>query len=352
LSTNRKNYHLRIAAKQLTICIYEYRFLRIFPNMEYLLRYNILKVVHVAASSYESSSVAFIFLTHILSGSIFNEYKKIQTSTEGLGVPWFLFQGAADQLSRVRKIKNVYTVSRADLLAMDYPNLNPEIVPGSVLFPLLRFYNHHPEYRYYWLIEYDVRFSGNWRVLFSDFSGFEADFIAAHVRNYSEEPDWERWNISHPTQSIPLEDRLRCFHPVLRISNLALNFISSVYRQEWRGHSEVLLPTLLQQNGFSIQDFGGNGSFVPPGMKNKYYTDALPNRKGFLDTGSMRYRPSYARPGLERNKLYHPIKPRATRWKMQIRSFLTLLFGKQRAGKIVSILKSLSEKAHSSEDHS
>jgi hypothetical protein len=294
----------------------------------------------VAASPNGSSSVAFVFLAHFQSGSIYRNYRKIQASTEGLGSSWFLFQGDAAHSPNDRNIKNVHTVSRADLVAMGYPSLNPRIVPGSVLFPLLHFYINHPEYHYYWLIEYDVGFSGNWRTLFSDFSRIEADFITAHVRRYPDEPEWERWDLSHPSQAIPLEERLRSFNPFFRISNPALNFISSAYREGWHGHYEVLLPTLLQRNGFSILDFGGNGSFVPSWMTNKYYTDAQPNRKGFLDTGSMRYRPPYARPGPERNKLYHPIKPVAIRWKIQIRSYLDLLFGKQLAGKIVSFLKS------------
>ena len=63
------------------------------------------------------------------------------------------------------------------------------IMDGNFHFVLLDFYRQHPEYDYYWLIEYDVRFSGNWKTFFSFFHDKDEDFWAAHVEIKEDNPD-------------------------------------------------------------------------------------------------------------------------------------------------------------------
>jgi hypothetical protein len=82
-----------------------------------------------------------------------------------------------------------------------------------------------------------------------------------------------------------------------------------VLRRGWRGHHEVLTPTLLYQNGFRLRDFGGDGSFVAPGEINAVYT-SLGSSSGCLSVhGTLRFRPSRLSPGLKSGMLYHPVKP-------------------------------------------
>ncbi|MBI4731211.1 MAG: hypothetical protein HY781_03625 [Chloroflexi bacterium] len=292
----------------------------------------------------KSSSVAFIFLAHLSSREIFQEYKKIRASIKGLGIPWFLFQGDKNGLPKYRKFENLFIVDQEKLFSTGLPLHASRVVPGSSHFPLLQFYKTNPEYTDYWLVEYDVRFSGNWRLFFSELANIKADLIAAHIFHNKDEPDWPFWELTHPIHSIPLENRLRCFHPIYRISNAALSFIFSAQQDGWRGHSEVLLPTLLYQQGFSIADIGGTGEFVAPGLHNRFYTSSPPNRKGRLDSGTLRHRPVYTKPGRERNKLYHPVKPYPKKGKERLRAFLVFVFGKPLASQIIAFAKSFLEK--------
>jgi len=48
---------------------------------------------------------------------------------------------------------------------------------------------------------------------------------------------------------------------------------------------------------------------VRPEDRNRCYIDAPPNSKGALTSGTMRYRPAFAKVGWRRGKLYHPVKP-------------------------------------------
>jgi hypothetical protein len=288
-----------------------------------------------------SASPAFVFITHFWNLATLREFKKIERSVEGLGTAWFVFQGEREHLPKRPPIANLHTISREELLALDFPMPSAWILPGSSHFPLLHFYRTHPDYSAYWLIEYDVRYSGSWRSFFGDLEKIRADFMAAHICRYADEPDWPSWKLTHPTKSIAIEKRLRCFHPICRISKPALECIYRAHQEGWCGHDEVILPTLLQHNGFSLADFGGEGEFVLPGMQNKYYTASLPNREGRLESGTFRYRPLYDRPGQAKDKLYHPVKPQKIKWTNRVRKFLNSLFGETTTERTLLFLKSL-----------
>jgi hypothetical protein len=297
------------------------------------------------------NSSAFVFVAHILNRAIYREYEKIARAVQGLGTPWLVFQGEADQLPRRQQFGNLFVISRRDLKEMGYPMFAKKIYPGSNHFPFLNFYSSHPDYNDFWMIEYDVRFTGDWRDFFIGCAALRADFLSTHICRYQEESGWYHWNhLSHPNKSIPLESRLRCFHPVMRISNAAMGSLCADHRDGWYGHSEVLIPTLLQDKGFSLADFGGEGAFVSPGMQNKFYTSSLPNRKGSLESGTFRFRPSYARPGKERNKLYHPVKPLPMVFKEKTRTYLNLIVGKPRVERIIIFIKNMLDHSPSGDE--
>jgi len=182
---------------------------------------------------------------------------------------------------------------------MEYPLFARGIVPGSTHFPLLHFFSRHSDYDYYWLIEHDVRFSGDWRFFFEFFKNSNCDFLSTHIRHYSEKREWFWWkNMNHPRIFIPMEKRLRSFNPIYRISNAALRCVHASHCQGWRGHYEVLMPTLIYHGGFKLEDISGAGAFSPPNRINKFYTEAE----------TLRWRPIFRKVGAEMDKLYHPVK--------------------------------------------
>jgi hypothetical protein len=54
---------------------------------------------------------------------------------------------------------------------------------------------------------------------------------------------------------------------------------------------------------------GGKGRFGPSDLRENFYTESEANSIGLLDSGTMKYRPSFVTVGREKNKLYHPVKP-------------------------------------------
>lgn len=254
---------------------------------------------------------AFVLLSNNASENVLQEYSKIKKATETFGTCFLLYHQRENYLPDNFQHINYELFTDNILTELNYKPIENALVPGSNHFPLLKFYLKYPNYSYYWLIEDDVKFNGDWFNFFPVFNDeiFVSDFMSCTIQEYNEDPDWFWWNtISHPDRFIPIELKVRSFNPIYRISNAALKFIHGCLLYGWFGHHEVLIPTLLHLSGFKLIDFGGKGKFVIDGFENKFYSN--PNDpEGISDGGSFRFRPHIKKMTIE-NYLYHPVKAR------------------------------------------
>lgn len=267
----------------------------------------------------QQTKQVFLFLAHYGSKSIIKEYEKIIDASRDLGNTVWLYHNHSEEIPLWIKKYSYYSFSDTSIKSLDYPMIGNSLIPGHAHFPVFQFFLENEDYDYYWLIEYDVRFSGDWHLFFNSFHNNDNDLLASHIRRYAEEPDWNWWKLTHPDKSIAIENRLRSFAPVYRISKSALSFINNAMKSGWCGHCETLIPTLLHHNGFKLLDFGGNGEFTSQDMVDNFYTYPNTDQYGSLRSGTMRFRPSFWKVGNEKNKLYHPVK---SLWKV-IRERLT-----------------------------
>lgn len=129
------------------------------------------------------------------------------------------------------------------------------LTPGSAHFPLLKLVQHLA-YSHYWLIEFDVECSRPWWEFFEAFEQSEADLIASHVYSRTQRPDWYWWkSMCGPAkEAVPVGSQWQAFLPVCRISRRALQMMDAAHRAGWRGHSEMLVPTVLKQRGLDVRD--------------------------------------------------------------------------------------------------
>ncbi len=258
-----------------------------------------------------NNNQVFLLLTAKATQATTDFYRALCQATEHLGDAFILYhQQDQERPGELEKVHH-FTFDETKLSELNFVPIGFRLVPGNTHFPLFNFLESNPTYDYYWVIEDDVRFSGDWKYFFDSFSALDTDFLASHIRRSAQEPDWPWWHyLANPYQVIPFEDRLRSFNPIYRLSAKALQHLSASLVAYWSGHYEVMLVTLLREGGFSIADFGGTGEFVLPGYENKFYLSNSPNVDGKLADGTMRYRPVFQNLGGEANKLYHPIKPR------------------------------------------
>lgn len=197
----------------------------------------------------------------------------------------------------------------------------------SDLMPL-HFHARHPEYDYYWIIEYDVRISGSWTRFLQHFESSAADLLTTTVRSGAEHPNWLYWDTLRTPPAVPPlapEDRLCCFLPVYRLSRSAMQAIDLAYRQGWAGHAEVTLPTILRQAGLAVEDLGSDGHFVRADNRGRWYSNAPQDLAG--TAGSFVAAPPRFVIGRQPDMLWHPVKPLGPMLMDKLRKIPTRLRG-------------------------
>ena len=257
---------------------------------------------------------ALLWVTHVWSDEIKEEFEKfLAVRYPGSPDIWLL---ADASISREHNLAGEYShhfqFDASSLFQrLPYRRLEGKGLLHNTHFPLMDFYRSHPHYDFYWCIEFDVRYTGSWGSFLRQFESMDDDFITSHIRWFSAEPDWYWWDtLNHPSKEIPREHCIRSFNVILRISSGALEYMHGQLEDGWRGHFEVSFPTLLYHGGYRIRDFGGDGGFVYPDMINRNYTSHA-GKRGLLNPFcTVHWRPSSPHPGLRRNRIYHPVKPR------------------------------------------
>lgn len=178
----------------------------------------------------------------------------------------------------------------------------------------ISFFESHPDFKKYWFIEYDVKFSGPWSNLFSAFRDIHHDLLCTHLYPRSSEPEWFWWPEIHaPGGALPPSGSfLRGFLPIARLSRTGISRLRDAVGEGWSGFLEGLIPTLFRCSGLDIADMGGDGPYVLDEFHNRFYTSVSDSRGSLQALGTMRFQPSIPFPGILPNRLYHPVKPEST----------------------------------------
>jgi hypothetical protein len=178
--------------------------------------------------------------------------------------------------------------------------------PRNIDLPLMWFFRLQPQYDYYWLMEYDVRLTGSWVEFFRHFATSNSDLLATTIFDYDIRPKWRYWETLKSPQPIPHKDRVRALFPLYRVSGRALRALHLAYCDGWSGHYEVTIPTLLKTQGFPLEDIGGDGAYVAPNNRNRFYRNN-PGIAG-LAPGTLTVAANQISDSYPQNMLWHPIK--------------------------------------------
>lgn len=246
---------------------------------------------------------AVLYLTTKSNEWTLSSFHVLEQSQQGKADVYFAYHQQGDVLPvSLQNIENLFVFTSDVLNELGYtPIEKGKLVPGSNHFPLLKFFKENQCYDYYWLVEDDVRFSGDWKDFFDSFASSTSDFLSSVIETKAENPNWYWWtSLKAGNEVIAEEKLLKSFNPIYRLSSQALACIDAHLRIGWMGHYEVLLPTLLYNKGFLLEDFGGEGTFVRPENNAKFYDDT-----------SMRIAPVL--PDDRKNFLFHPVKEEKVR---------------------------------------
>lgn len=246
---------------------------------------------------------AVLYLTTKSNEWTLSAFHALEQSLQGVADVYFAYHQQGDVLPvSLQNVENQFVFTSDVLKELGYtPIERGKLVPGSNHFPLLKFFKENQGYDYYWLVEDDVRFSGEWKDFFGSFASCTSDFLSSVIETKAENPNWYWWtSLKTGNEVIAEEKLLKSFNPIYRLSRQALACIDAYLRIGWMGHHEVLLPTLLYNKGFLVEDFGGEGAFVCPENKAKFFDDT-----------SMRIAPVL--PDDRKNYLFHPVKEEKVR---------------------------------------
>ncbi len=250
----------------------------------------------------------FLFLSHRLDRGVVQALEEWCQAAWRVGDCWLLtpLEGRGGNVQTVETQIHHFETAKLQK-TLGFAAIRPGIVPGNTHFPLFDFFRQHPRHSHYWIVEYDVRFSGSWSDLFARMESETADFVTCHLRRHGLTTwDWHWWGIDHPNELIAPSDRIAGFNPFYRISHRAIASLDRELQTGWRGHSETLLPSLIARMSFSLRDFAANGEF--PAVAGGQFCTPHGGDFTFLSKSTMRYRPAHTRIASASHRLYHPVK--------------------------------------------
>jgi hypothetical protein len=260
---------------------------------------------------------AGLFLTHVNSPRITEHYERLRRETAGLMDWTFAYNPGAHHGPDlgIPYPRAEYCMQARHAQAVK----NNGVIGGyldTVIIPCVLAIDAE----FTWVMEYDVDFSGRWRMFFDQFDPHLADLLTTTVTSKLNSPDWYWWRNATLPEEIPNNQMFRAFLPILRISRqFAQAYRSITQDRRWGGHYEFLLPTIAVSEGFQLRDIGGAGADQPEKWASSNYVND-PSRHD-LGPGTFLWRParpSYFHEAPEDfellDKLYHPIKPDVADW--------------------------------------
>lgn len=258
---------------------------------------------------------AIIFSTHVINDRVKANFLKLRDELPS-GYELFLFYDDRLSSRSVRKLAGDSALAHGKDGWKRFKRAGhyfKEKIPGNGDGMMLDAMDRLSGYDWFWFIEYDVSFSGDWSMFFSETESSDADLLAVNMIRYDQIPEWPLWkSIEAPKgEDLPHCDWIRVHLAISRYSKRINETLIPVYRQGWAGHAEALLATLAARQGLSIEDIGGDGEFVGPGNTNRFYRSTLTDNS--LGPGTFVFRPCMEDVGDEPNMLWHPVKKASRR---------------------------------------
>lgn len=254
-------------------------------------------------------SEAVLVMTHFVDDSIVAMTRRMMAESGGRDV--FVLLNETDNVNpgyRVPRDIRVFGFTVEDLRGLGYPLKGRRIRDKDIELFSFTFRKRHPEYDRIWVVEYDVAFTGRWNELFDAFAQDDAALLATSIHRHAVNPGWPNWpTIRTPDGPPDLARMVRAFMPLHRLSRDGYEALDDAYRAGWDGFYEGIVPRILMDAGLTVEDIGGDGEFVRPGNRGRFYTSTPSS--DLLSPGSFVFRPVYAKPGPEAGRLWHPVKP-------------------------------------------
>jgi hypothetical protein len=268
------------------------------------------------------SKTAILIVTHFIDPSILAMYRRLRAEAPPQYDVFLAFNAADKQIHLPEEGKSLpeealFLCNHETLLALAYREKCKATgwdekgwrSIDNVDTIMLSFYREHPDYDYYWNVEYDVHFEGSWGFLLARFEESRADLLATTLRSAVHCPPNLIPPFRDPGGNIPdYREAVVGFFALYRVSARFLNALDADYRKGWNGHYEFTFGSTALRHGMEIEDIGGNGPFVKPHNRNTFYFNNY--KRWDTSPGNFVTRPVFYEVPRYLNTLWHPVKPR------------------------------------------
>ncbi len=134
-----------------------------------------------------------LFLGHETSPESRAAFDHLRQTAGGADVRWLLDTARAPVVPQDLESSIIRSDSRR-FSEWGFAVHGATMLPGHCHFPVLNYAQQNPGFDWLWTVEYDVRFTGPWRLLFDHFAPCDADLLTCHLRSRRQEPRWHWWD--------------------------------------------------------------------------------------------------------------------------------------------------------------
>src|SRR5579863_4862318 len=169
---------------------------------------------------------AVLYYSHFCSPTVLREISRLRNELDSQYEVFAIGYCGDSEVLRGIDIVPVIVYTAPDLITLPYPQKAYQLrsgIRGNADLAPMRFFLEHHDFDRYWIIEYDVRFSGNWSELFADLSSSTADLLCTTIQSWAEHPNWPHWkSLVTGEDSVPMTRRVKGFMPFSRLSRRLL----------------------------------------------------------------------------------------------------------------------------------
>ena len=199
-----------------------------------------------------------LYAAHFINDFSLSQYYKLKNELpNGYDIVWWLDDTCTSEEQNI--FKDIKFIKFPHYTIHPRPLRQWWVNPMKYMEVLYKEDNWFNSYDYYWIVEYDVYFSGNWNYFFNTVDKYKEDLVGSTFTMYKNDIIPHSYKNNYIFHLKNLHKRIKSFISIYRISNKALKFLSDFEpidlcnRFDVRNYLyEIYIPTILYNNGYSI----------------------------------------------------------------------------------------------------
>ena len=197
--------------------------------------------------------------------AIYNIYEDNKNYIKDFGLPEYIIPHYISEIIKSTPYENIEL--ELNIPIWNNSTFSKNIGGDNILsVQMFWFYNKYPKYEYYWFIEGDCYFNGNYNWLCNQFENKNDDLLAPHYyrfgdisqKFYNGYNNWAFYKYKLPDNYLIF---YKCWTGFIRISNQLLNKHLTMVKNGYYGSDEVLISTIGVYEGYKVNDLNIYGNF-------------------------------------------------------------------------------------------